>query len=70
MTAEDHFDDFYRSEGVRYFEDMTHRGFMRYAYLHGWAASRAKELDSSIGGMTASELKAVSNYFALVGGMA
>ena len=44
MNADDHFDEFYRSEGIRFFEDLSHRGFMRHAYLHGWAAAKAELL--------------------------
>ena len=58
MTAEDHFDEYYRTEGIRYYEDMTHQGFMRHAFLHGWAASKAKELEIVLGGMTEEDLRA------------
>jgi len=58
VNAEDAFNEFYNSEGVRYYEDLSHKGFMRHAFLHGWAASAAEKISD----LNVENLKAVANY--------
>jgi hypothetical protein len=63
MTADDAFNEFYQTEGIRFFEDLTHRGFMRHAFLHGWAAARAHQEEMNDGERYSQEaLKAVALY--------
>ena len=66
MNAEDSFNHFYETEGIRFFKELNHKSFMRFAYLHGWADSKAKDLEIN-GGYSVESMKSIANFNASFG---
>lgn len=63
MNPSDAFKEFYKTDGIRYFDDLSHEGIMEFAFIHGWAACRASK---GFDDFSHNDLKAVARYYSAI----